>query len=140
MHKLLPFALCLLVAAGGCDRTEKTRAQPSAEGAEGAVSEFSSTDELSKIEGAALIDFTAAWCLPCKIQGPVVAKVAETLKGKVTVGMVDVDEQPNIARDFAIQAMPTLVILKDGREVERLVGLRDDPKELAEILERHLAK
>lgn len=134
MRKLVLFALCLLAAAGGCDNFEKAQTQPSAEGA---VFQFSSTDALRKIEGVALIDFTAAWCHPCKIQGPVVAEVAETLKGKVAVGMVDVDQQPDIARAFAIQAMPTLIILKDGREAERLVGLRDDPEELAGILERH---
>jgi thioredoxin 1 len=76
--------------------------------------------------GITLIDFWAAWCGPCKMQGPIVEQVAEKMAGKAKVGKCNVDEQQGTAAKFGIQSIPTLIIFKDGKEVERMVGLRTE--------------
>ncbi|MBI1367903.1 MAG: thioredoxin [Planctomycetes bacterium] len=84
-----------------------------------------------------LVDFWATWCGPCKTQAPIVADLADAMHEKVAFGKVDVDKNPRTTQLYGIEAIPTLVILKDGKEVARFVGLT--PKEkiqtrLAEVL------
>jgi thioredoxin len=71
-----------------------------------------------------LVDFWAAWCAPCRIIRPVVEQLARELEGRLTVVTVDIDENVGAAGDHAIFSIPTLVLFKDGREVERFVGSR----------------
>ena len=79
-----------------------------------------------------LLDFWATWCGPCQMLAPTVAELAREQEGAVVVGKVNVDEQPELAHQFGIVSIPTVVVLKDGREVQRAVGLR--PKEQLEAL------
>jgi thioredoxin 1 len=72
----------------------------------------------------ALVDFWAPWCGPCRMQGPIVDEVAQTVAGRANVLKVNVDESPAVASRFSIRAIPTLVLLKDGREVRRFVGMQ----------------
>src|SRR6185436_8071747 len=69
-----------------------------------------------------LLDMWAAWCGPCRMVAPVIEQLASELSGSVLVGKLDVDANPQTAARFAVQSIPTLLILKDGREVDRLVG------------------
>lgn len=69
-----------------------------------------------------LLDMWAAWCGPCRMIAPVVEQIAAELAGKCTVGKLDVDKNPHTASRFGVQSIPTLLILKNGREVDRLVG------------------
>ena len=69
-----------------------------------------------------LLDFWAPWCAPCKMQAPVLEALAQELPD-VTIGKINIDEQPALAQRFAIQSIPTLVILKDGRFQQSLVGV-----------------
>lgn len=69
-----------------------------------------------------LIDFYADWCGPCKMMAPVVEKMAEELKGKVKVGKINVDEEPQLAEKYHVVSIPTFVIIKDGKVVETCVG------------------
>ncbi|SCW27054.1 thioredoxin [Paenibacillus tianmuensis] len=74
-----------------------------------------------------LVDFTAAWCPPCKRLNPLLEELGQELGERVTILKVDVDASPHIAARFGVMSMPTVILLKDGEPVERLVGLR--PKE-----------
>ena len=71
-----------------------------------------------------LVDFWATWCGPCQMMAPVVSEIAEEMAGKVKVGKVNVDEQPYLANQFRIDAIPTLMIFKDGKATETYVGMR----------------
>jgi len=79
-----------------------------------------------------LLDLWAAWCGPCRMITPMVEQIAQELSGKVIVGKLDVDANPQTAARYRVQSIPTLLILKNGQEVDRLVGAQ--PK--AAILQR----
>ena len=76
--------------------------------------------------GVTLVDFWAPWCAPCKMQGPIIARVAERLVGKVKVGKCNVDEEQGLAARFGIRSIPTLIIFDGARETERLIGLQTE--------------
>ncbi len=76
--------------------------------------------------GVALIDFWAPWCPPCRAQGPVIEKISETFSGKATVAKLNVDENGEVAGQFSVTSIPTLILFKDGKEINRLVGLRQE--------------
>ena len=70
-----------------------------------------------------LVDFWASWCGPCKMLGPVIEEIAEEAEG-FRVGKVNVDEQPELAREFGIMTIPTLIVFKDGRPVKQSSGVK----------------
>jgi thioredoxin 1 len=69
-----------------------------------------------------LVDFHAEWCGPCKAMAPALDAVATEMKGKIKIAKIDVDQNPQTAQSFGIQAMPTLLILKGGKVVAKQVG------------------
>ena len=73
--------------------------------------------------GVMLVDFWASWCGPCKMVAPVIDKLSELYEGRVIVGKVDVDDNPDLARQFGIMSIPSVLIFKDGAEVDRKVGV-----------------
>jgi thioredoxin 2 len=82
-----------------------------------------------------LLDMWATWCGPCKILAPVIEELAADLAGRVRVGKLDVDENPATAARFGVRSIPTLLVLQDGRELDRIVGVQ--PKsEIVRRLER----
>ena len=87
--------------------------------------------EVLKSEQPVLVDFWATWCGPCMRQGPIVAELASM---GYKVGKVDVDDQPELASQFKVMSIPTMIIFRGGQEVQRLVGLT--PKEkLQELMD-----
>ena len=78
--------------------------------------------EVIEAKGTVLVDFWAAWCGPCQMLSPVVDEVAEALPD-VKVGKVNIDEQPDLAAQFDVMSIPTLMVFKDGQEVEQSVGV-----------------
>ncbi len=83
--------------------------------------------EVLKSDKPVLVDFFADWCGPCKMQGPIVAEVAEEIGSVAKVGKLDVDANPETAQKFEVMSIPTLIIFKGGKAVETMVGLQ--PKE-----------
>lgn len=76
--------------------------------------------------GATLIDFWAPWCPPCRMQGPIIEKFAESAPPGLTVAKLNVDDNPKVASKFSVNNIPTLIIIKDGKEVKRMVGLQQE--------------
>ena len=78
--------------------------------------------EVMKSEKPVLLDFWAAWCGPCKMQGPVFDEAAEKLSGKAVFGKVNVDEQPELAQKYGVMSIPTLILIQNGQTIKKEVG------------------
>jgi thioredoxin len=95
-------------------------------------------DSLLRSPGLTVVDFTARWCGPCKQLTPVLHEVEQEYAGRARVVAIDTDDEPQLAQAFRVTAMPTVVLMRDGREVGRFVGAR--PKKfVVGVVERALA-
>lgn len=95
--------------------------------------------EVASYEGDVLVDFWAEWCPPCKMMEPVIAEVANLYAGKIKVGKLNVDNNPNIAGQFKIRGIPTLLYFRQGKVIEQMVGAQPREsltKKLDALLER----
>jgi len=93
------------------------------------MSEFNFTDsnfeeEVLKSDKPVLVDFFADWCGPCKMQGPIIDEVASVMGDKVVVGKINVDSNPKTAQQFEVMSIPTIIIFKDGKAVETMMGVQ----------------
>ena len=80
-----------------------------------------------------LVDFWAAWCMPCKMVAPVVAEIAKEYDGKLKVGKLDVDGNPGVAQKYGIRSIPSLLIFKNGEVAQMLVGAVPKPQITAKV-------
>ncbi|MDP2943286.1 MAG: thioredoxin [Candidatus Omnitrophota bacterium] len=87
------------------------------------LSDESFEKEVAQGKGVALVDFWASWCYPCKMIAPILEDIAKDYSGKIKVGKVEVDEAGATASRFNVMNIPTLILFKDGKEIERIVGV-----------------
>jgi thioredoxin 1 len=82
-----------------------------------------------------LVDFWAEWCGPCKMIAPTLAEIATEQSGKLAIGKLNVDDNPDTARRFDVMSIPTLLVFKDGKQVKRLVGAKGKGQLLQDLAE-----
>ncbi len=87
-------------------------------------------DEVLRSEQPVLLDFWAPWCGPCRMVSPIVDEIADE-RTDIKVGKVNVDEQPELAAQFKVMSIPTLVVLKNGKITDQMVGARPKAQILA---------
>ncbi|ARW20849.1 MULTISPECIES: thioredoxin [Lactobacillales] len=86
--------------------------------------------------GVTLTDFWATWCPPCRMQGPIIEELDKDMGDKVKISKMDVDANQNTPAEFGIMSIPTLIIKKDGKIMEKLVGLHSKDQ-LKQVLSQH---
>ena len=84
-----------------------------------------------------MVDFWAEWCGPCQMLGPVIESLAEEYEGRAVVGKVNTDEEQELAIRYRVMNIPTVLFFKDGKEIERRVGVMP-PDDFVQILEENL--
>ena len=90
--------------------------------------------EVLKSSQPVLVDFWAEWCMPCRMLAPTIEKIATSYAGKVKVGKVDTDANRDTAMKYGINAIPTVILFKDGQVSQKFVGLRQE-KEFKEAID-----
>jgi thioredoxin 1 len=89
-----------------------------------AVTDDSFKADVLGASGPVLVDFWAEWCGPCKAIGPALEDIGAELAGRITIAKVNIDENPMTPNQFAVRGIPTLILFKDGKPVDTLVGAR----------------
>lgn len=89
-------------------------------------------------EGVSVVDFWAEWCGPCRMIAPIIEELAHDYDGKVTVGKLNVDHNPEVSMKYGIRSIPTILIFKDGQQVEKIVGVTTK-QNLSSKIEGHLS-
>jgi thioredoxin 1 len=85
------------------------------------LNDYNFTESVNKFQFL-IVDFWAAWCGPCKMISPIIEQLSTELAGKAVFGKLNVDENPNVSNAFGIQSIPTIIIFKNGKAVDRIIG------------------
>ena len=99
------------------------------------LSDATFDETVSGSDTPVLVDFWAEWCGPCKMIAPTLAEIATEQRGKLTIGKLNVDDNPDTARRFDVMSIPTLLVFKDGKQVKRLVGAKGKGQLLQDLAE-----
>ncbi|MGI6533502.1 MAG: thioredoxin [Peptococcia bacterium] len=102
------------------------------------LSETNFKSEVLDVEEPVLVDFWAPWCAPCKMLAPMIEELGEEYQGKAKICMLNVEENEAMANEFGIMNMPTMIVFKDGQEVNRLVGIATKAN-IARVLDETIA-
>ena len=95
-------------------------------------------NDVLKSDRPVLVDFWAAWCAPCRMLAPTVEAVAEKYASTARVVKLNVDDNPSVSQRFGIKGIPTLILFKNGREEERVVGATSE-QAISRMLDKHVA-
>ncbi|HEY9313609.1 thioredoxin [Williamsia sp.] len=98
-----------------------------------AVTDATFKEQVLGADKPVLVDFWATWCGPCKMVAPVLEEIAGENSAKITVAKVDVDQNPNVARDFQIMSIPTMILFEDGKPTKTIVGAKGKAALLREL-------
>jgi thioredoxin 1 len=104
------------------------------------VTDANFENEVLSASQPVLVDFWAAWCAPCRMLAPTVEAVAEKYHGQAKVVKLNVDENIDSSSRYGIKGIPTLILFRDGKEVERVVGVPSNAKDfLSQMLDKHVS-
>jgi thioredoxin 1 len=104
------------------------------------VNDANFESEVLKSSQPVLVDFWADWCPPCRMLAPAVESVAEKYQGKAKVVKLNVDDNVDSSSGYGIKGIPTLILFRDGKEAERVVGVPSNAKDfISEMLDKHLS-
>ncbi|MBC8234120.1 thioredoxin [bacterium] len=101
------------------------------------ITDYNFEAEVLKSDIPVLVDIWAPWCGPCRIVGPIIEELAGEYAGKMKVGKLNVDDNSETAMKYQVQSIPTILIFKDGQEIQRIIGARPKPafkKEIDDII------
>lgn len=114
---------------------EKTKVTESVSETVLSISDIDFSEKIST--GVVLVDYWAVWCMPCRLQAPILEKVAQEMSGKAKIYKLDVDKNQVTSAKYGIVSIPTIIIFKDGKKVETLVGLQNK-ESLIQSLNKHI--
>ncbi|MFI5615598.1 thioredoxin [Amycolatopsis sp. NPDC051903] len=97
------------------------------------VTDKTFVDDVLTSEKPVLVDFWATWCGPCKMVAPVLEEIAAENGEKLTVAKLDIDENPNTARDYQVMSIPTLILFQGGKPVKQIVGAKPKAALLSDL-------
>ncbi|HEV7981129.1 thioredoxin [Amycolatopsis sp.] len=97
------------------------------------VTDSSFVDDVLTSEKPVLVDFWATWCGPCKMVAPVLEEIAGENGEKLTVAKLDIDENPNTARDYQVMSIPTLILFQGGKPIKTIVGAKPKAALLSDL-------
>ncbi len=104
------------------------------------VTDTSFETEVLKSNQPVLVDFWAAWCAPCRMLAPTIDAVAEKFQGKAKIVKLNVDENIDMSSKYGIKGIPTLILFRDGKEADRVVGVPSNAKDfISNMLEKQLS-
>jgi thioredoxin 1 len=98
------------------------------------VTDETFNQEVLQAQGPVLVDFWAPWCGPCRMMAPVLEKMVDKFQGKLKIAKLNTDENPSTAGNYQITGIPSLLVFKNGEEVQRIVGFHPE-QEMTRILE-----
>jgi len=103
------------------------------------VNDANFESEVLKSSQPVLVDFWADWCAPCRMLSPTVESMAEKYQGKAKIVKLNVDENISSSSDYGVKGIPTLILFRDGKEAERVVGVPSNAKDfISQMLDKHL--
>ena len=97
------------------------------------LSDATFDEEVKGSDAPVLVDFWAEWCGPCKMIAPILEEIAGEKAGALRIGKLNIDDNPDAARRFEVQAIPTLILFKDGEPAKRLIGAKGKGQLLQEL-------
>lgn len=114
-----------LIVVGGCGPVEKEASEGSGTAKPVVVNDANFEEVVLNSDKPVLVDFWATWCKPCELIAPIVEELAHEYEGRAVVAKLDIDNARDIAREYNVSSIPTLIVFKNGEEVSRVVGVQE---------------